>query len=68
MGRQKGSGTTGSLGDGECKVIVTLDVDTGNKVAGLRFVSQGKYLSFYADAREVANLVEKLKEVVKVLK
>lgn len=65
MGRPKGSGTSGSLESGECKVVY---VQGEELVAGLRFNSLGKYISFYATKDGLEALVKEAQGALKILK
>ena len=72
MGRTKGSGTTGSLEQGDVKVVYrqgeeALD-EPAKMLAGLRFKSCGQYVSFYASREGIEALRSQLDAALKVLK
>ena len=67
MGRPRGSATTGSLESGECKIVVTQEPGS-EQVAGLRFSSQGKYVSFYANKEGLEALRQRVDQALKILK
>lgn len=66
MGRPKKQQTSGSLDSGECKVVY-VQGDSG-LVTGLRFITQGRYVSMYLSKEGVECLQAELAHAVRVLK